>query len=253
MMPPGKTAKSVQKVADYLLKNPVGNMETNLAILAATLEARLLGHPKVIIVEFGVANGKGLLGICSITEFFNSQLGTSYEIYGFDRQGGMPKLEGYKDHCEQWHEGAYLNNLKKLADKLPHNCKLIIGDIRDTIKPFVENKLSKKVPLGFVSMDVDLYSSAIAALNIFNSDSSNYLPVVPMYFDDVYGCFIYNPWCGEQLAINEFNEAHEYRKIHHYGGNYKKIYMSQILDHPYRSEFNTEHPFCHFQYHVCRV
>jgi hypothetical protein len=39
-----------------------------------------------------------------------------------------------------------------------------------------------------------------------------YLPQVLVYADDVSG-EVMNPWCGELLAISEFNHPHSQRKM----------------------------------------
>jgi hypothetical protein len=59
---------------------------------------------------------------------------------------------------------------------------------------------------------VDYYSSARDALKILTSSPNKYLPIVPVYLDDIAvdSC---NPWTGELLAVNEFNEQNDTRKI----------------------------------------
>jgi hypothetical protein len=58
-------------------------------------------------------------------------------------------------------------------------------------------------PLGFVSVDVDYYSSSIEILNHL-SGSANILPISSFYFDDLKRYL--TPDCvGEQAAIDEFN------------------------------------------------
>ncbi|MBF0276028.1 MAG: hypothetical protein HQK84_12430 [Nitrospinae bacterium] len=107
----------------------------------------------------------------------------------------------------------------------------------------MKNKLSPETPVGFVSVDVDLYSSAKDCLKLFQGEAECYLPAVINWFDDVEHAITMNSWCGEALAIKEFNEANNFRKIekkqvrtnrpqkwwHH------QFYFAHILDHPVRT------------------
>ena len=71
-----------------------------------------------------------------------------------------------------------------------------------------------------------------------------YLPTTLAYFDDVQ-LVAHNRWCGELLAIEEFNEAHEMRKLerHPFLATTRvfkhapwigQIYGLHVLDHPRR-------------------
>ena len=53
------------------------------------------------------------------------------------------------------------------------------------------------------------------ALKIFDTDTSNYLPRVYCFFDDIFsgGQKAINEFLGESYAINEFNERHSHQKI----------------------------------------
>lgn len=84
-----------------------------------------------------------------------------------------------------------------------------IKKLQDSIKDFDQYC---NCPIGFVSVDVDYYTSTTDCLKIFNLPSDNYLPYVFTYFDDVYN-IDYNEFCGELLVINEVNLKNENRKI----------------------------------------
>jgi hypothetical protein len=59
-------------------------------------------------------------------------------------------------------------------------------------------------PFGFISFDLDLYSSTRDALEILRSPKRQMLRQTVLYFDDT--DFIVNHrWAGEPLAIDEFN------------------------------------------------
>ena len=120
---------------------------------------------------------------------------------------------------------------------------MIWGDIATTIGPFTDGITSSE-PIGFISVDVDIYSATKSALECLRSSSDKYTPAVSMYFDDV-SFFFANKWAGELAAIDEFNSENEFRKIDHdrslsvrrpekMADWYPSMYICHILDHPAR-------------------
>ena len=102
--------------------------------------------------------------------------------------------------------------------------------------------------MAFVSFDLDLYSSTIEALRLFEGDAEVLLPRVHCYFDDITG-FTYADFNGERRAILEFNERKSLRKISSFYGlsHYvpsrcagdlwvEKMHLAHILDHPLYGE-----------------
>jgi hypothetical protein len=81
--------------------------------------------------------------------------------------------------------------------------------VKETVPSFIG---SNPAPIAFVSFDLDLYSSTRDALTLFRADYRHYLPRVVSYFDDIFG-YTFNDFCGERLAIREFNEYNDNRKI----------------------------------------
>jgi hypothetical protein len=209
----------------------------------ATLEAQRMGISKLQIFEFGVAQGDGLVNLCGICELFASSTGMQFEIYGFDSDSGMPRLEGYRDHPELWHQGQFKSDHDAIRRKLTPNASLISGNIKDTVGDFCRNKLSEQSPVGFVSIDVDLYSSTVPIFDLFKHRPACYLPTTILYFDDINDLLTCNKWCGEMLAIREFNEANDLRKMeemrvrqnHPPAGWHDHIYGLHVLDHPVRT------------------
>jgi hypothetical protein len=94
---------------------------------------------------------------------------------------------------------------------LPPFAELVIGEVSETVPDFTKS-LSADAPLGFLAVDVDYYSAAKSALPVLSGDPNAYLPLVPVYLDDI-GVDGSNPWTGELLAVSEFNEENAYRKI----------------------------------------
>ena len=217
-------------------------------ILRAADEARKLGLQSVTLIEFGVAAGAGLINMCKIAEKVSSITGIDFNIYGFDTGLGMPPPQDYKDHPELYQQGDFPMNRDQLVKLLPKNAELIIGELSETIPSFIK-KLNPESPVGYVVIDVDYYSSAKEALISLSYDSSNYLPITFLYFDDIHEDY-HNDWCGELLAIQEFNSENETRKISPYKFLKTKrifknvswldhIYILHILDHTIRQDVKS--------------
>ena len=180
-------------------------------MLFAAERARRYGLSTISVVEFGVASGAGLLNMCRIADKTRRATGINFRIYGFDTGRGMPPPVDYRDLPESFQEGDFPMDVPRLQASLPSFAKLVIGDVEETIPPFLAS-LTPEDPLGFVAVDVDYYSSTKKALKILTGAPNLYLPVVPIYLDDIaeYGS---NPWTGELLAVNEFNRENKLRKI----------------------------------------
>ena len=121
---------------------------------------------------------------------------------------------------------------ERLRKILPNNVELILGDVAETL-PTVLDKLDPRVPIGFVSIDLDYYSSTKQALSSIGKISADkVLPHTLMYFDDLEDPS-HNNYCGELLAINEFNQEHEYRKIekHSFLRGYRIFKNARWIDH----------------------
>lgn len=68
-------------------------------------------------------------------------------------------------------------------------------------------------PIGFVSVDVDYYWSAVEALRVLESpDPRQYLKTTYVYLDDI-AFEDHSKWAAEMLAIEEFNRRNQMRKI----------------------------------------
>jgi hypothetical protein len=214
------------------------------SILHAADEARKVGLKRLTLVEFGVANGAGLLNMCSVAERVTKATGIGFDVFGFDGGKGMPPPIDYRDHPELYQEGDFPTDVQKLHAALPPNAKLMIGDVTDSVPTFLE-QLTAEAPLGFASLDLDYYSSTKAALDVFKNDPEKYLPLTVVYLDDIIDP-TNNPWAGELLAVNEFNAENKSRKITPFNAlrhqRFMKnarwidqIYCLHVHDHPARS------------------
>jgi hypothetical protein len=207
--------------------------------------AQAQGLKSVTVIEFGVAAGAGLMNICNISSHITKLTGVEFQIFGFDSGHGMPPPRDHRDHPEVFTEGSFpLIDRSALIRALPQNARLILGDIQETLPHFMGG-LTASSPLGFVVIDVDYYSSAKDCLNILLGEADSYLPWTLVYLDDI-GFESANPWTGELLAVREFNEENEMRKINLFGGLrhkrlfkhtswFDQVYLLHVLDHPRRS------------------
>lgn len=176
-------------------------------VLYAADQARREGRNAISVVEFGVADGYGLLALQAHAEAVERETGVRIAVYGFDTGAGMPEGTGdYRDHPDVWAPGDYVMDVPALRAKLAARTVLVLGDLRETIYRLIGE------PLGFVAIDVDYYSSAADALGIFARPDQPRLRRVAMYFDDLSAHYNHR-WAGELLAIDEFNDKSSGVKI----------------------------------------
>jgi hypothetical protein len=182
------------------------------SIYMACKQAKKLNLKEISVIEFGVAKGHGLLQMEKLSSIIGAHFKIKIQVYGFDLGTGMPESnKNYKDLPYVWEKGYYKMDVKVLKSKLKKS-KLILGDIKKTIKTF--EKYSS-APIGFISFDLDYYSSTNSAFEIFNLDQKTFLPRVLCYFDDIRSDnFIFHTeYSGVLLSIKEFNKASKVNKI----------------------------------------
>lgn len=168
--------------------------------------------PSISVIEFGVAGGTGLLALQEEAAAVEKELGIEIRVYGFDAGGGgLPKLIGdYRDHPDIFRTGDYPMDERALRSRLFSRTTLILGDVSETVQSFFSTY--DPPPVGFVSFDLDLYSSTRDALKIFTLPDKRMLRQVPLYFDDIDQLF-YHKFAGVLLAIEEFNQENPRVKI----------------------------------------
>ena len=221
------------------------------ALLTVADQAKSLGFAKVTVCEFGVAAGTGLLNIQELAERVTRLTGIEFDIYGFDTGQGMPAPKSVKDHPELYQAGDFPMNFEALSRRLTNNCHLILGPLEDSMNAFIVKEFSR-APIGFLSVDVDYYSSTVDALKILGMNPANYLPRVMIYLDDVEDPS-HNTYCGEQAAIREHTERHPARPIEkpQFLRGYRifknarwidHIYQCHVLDHASRNMLDRNGP-----------
>lgn len=203
-------------VRQIIRRLSIGSLDFRLALQAlnrpeyafgvkqAIYLASRLKHHKVSVIEFGVGAGDGLVLLEAYAAELGRRAGIEVEVYGFDTGHGLPASSDYRDLGYAWQPGAYQMDVDGLNSRLK-SAKLVLGDVRDTVPEFGR---SEHAPIGFISFDLDYYSSTKAALAIFAAPPVALLPRVICYFDDVTsdGHQLHCDNTGELLAIREFNE-----------------------------------------------
>lgn len=214
-------------------------------LLRAADTALFFGHKGVTACEFGVASGWGLLNMIEVSDMIQAETGVKFRIVGFDTGAGLPAVQGYKDHPELWSRGDFvMGDTNELKAKISGKGELILGNINDTIENFVST-ITTESPLGFVSIDVDIYSGTVAALRVLTGNVNCYLPAISFYLDDVSSYFS-NEACGELAAVLEHNAAHPMQSIYpdrslpglrpmRTENWYRHMYVCHMLEHSARN------------------
>ena len=210
------------------------------AVYKAAEQAKALNLPRISVIEFGCAGGRGLLALEAIANEVSAELDVQIDIFGFDIGEGLPRPTDHRDLPYAWKSGLFKMDVEKLEARLT-SAKLILGDVAKTVEPFLAR--DDVAPVGFVSFDLDYYSSTVAALRIFEGDSSQMLPRVYCYFDDCIGPDneLHCEYVGELLAIKEFNERDDMMKLAPiHGLAHKRIFPAAWNDVTY-----VMHAFSH--------
>ena len=181
-------------------------------MVETALQCKRLGLPAMTAIEFGVGRGGGLLILEQLATLIEAELGIAVHVVGFDLGSGLPQAQDYRDCPYIWQRGHYEMDVEGLRSML-RRAELVLGDVAHTTPAYLRDGL--KAPVGFVSFDLDYWSSTKAAMTVLRGATSTLLPRVFCYFDDVVGPDIelHNPYTGELLAIREFNAENPERKL----------------------------------------
>ena len=209
------------------------------ALLHTGHVAKTLGMRRISAIEFGVAGGNGLLALENAAELVKQKMGIEVDVYGFDTGVGLPRPLDYRDLPNLYPEGEYRMDVDKLKKRLKH-ARLVLGLVEETVPKFL---LSHPAPIGFMSIDVDYYTSTVEILKVLECGQNLLMPRIHCYFDDILG-MTFSEYTGERLAIAEFNNSHQMRKIsplfglkHFLREPYsnqpwcEQMYMAHIFDH----------------------
>lgn len=225
-------------------------------LLKAADEARARGIGRLTVVELGVGSGTGFLNLCELAARVTRETGVELRLAGFDTGVGLPPPTDYRDHPELYKEGWFPMDREALVRSLPANAQIHFGPVAETIESFVD-RLGPEAPLGFAALDVDLYSSSKDALRLFGGSPDAYLPYVTVYVDDL-ALPTHTRFAGELLAIREFNEGEELRKLD-WDWNLRNtrvfknaewlthMFKLHVLDHPERSDLTPPETIAKFE------
>lgn len=182
-------------------------------LLYAADQAARENRDRFAALEFGVAEGYGLLALQRHAAAVERETGVSISVYGFDSGEGMPAgTADHRDHPDVWKAGDYRMDVKALTARLHPRTTLVLGPIDQTV---ARQRIDE--PIGFVAVDVDFYSSTIDALRILRRPDQPRLHRIAMYFDDLSDHYNHR-WAGELLAIEEFNRDSPDVKIDRWRG-----------------------------------
>ena len=219
------------------------------SLLKAADQARECGIEEITAVEFGVAAGTGLINISNLSKKVTDATGVRIKVVGFDTGKGMPAPLDYRDHPDLYQKGDFPMDFERLRKALPSDVELVLGELKETLPGWLKQNEGRQ-PIGYVSVDVDYYSSTVDALKILEGSAASYLPFVVMYFDDIM-FDQHNDACGELLAIHEFNKAKSNRliqrpafiqskRVYKNAPWLKHIFYCHVLDHSHRACNNRE-------------
>ncbi|MBX3384984.1 MAG: hypothetical protein KF768_00270 [Phycisphaeraceae bacterium] len=211
----------------------------------AATQARALGVNRISVYEFGVAGGAGLMCLERVAEDVERETGVRIDVYGFDTGKGMPPPTDPRDLPFAWTTGLFRMRPKRLREKLTR-AKLILGNVTNTVPKFLYRQYP--APIGFVSIDVDYYTSTVDALRLLDATAEFLLPRVFIYLDDVIGDDLetHCEWVGELAAVREFNDAHAQRKI----GRINGLRHKRIIPAPWNDVMYVLHAFDHPRYNA---
>ena len=227
----------------------VPRMQYAYPLYQAAVQAKRLDIDRITAIEFGVFTGHGLRDLEYIAGEVEREVGVRVDIVGFDSGTGMPDPVDYRDMPYIWQKGFFCIDLSSVKQLL-NRSEIILGDVGRTVREYASRK---RAPIGFVSFDLDCYSSTVKAFELLTYSSDLFLPRMFCYFDDIVGddFELHCDYTGELLAIREFNERNERRKIcplhllrnkrlRPAGWN-EHIYVFHLFDHPLYNRFiNTD-------------
>lgn len=186
-----------------------------LGVLKAADQAREDNISRILAVEFGVAAGNGLIALQDIAESVEHETGIIVEVVGFDSGSGMPVVPfDYRNHTDWWIPQDYPMDIAALKARLKPRTKLVLGDVAQNVQQFLDEN---EVMVGFVSFDLDYYSSTKSAFPLLSSPKRKILRRTPLYFDDI-DFYFNHQFAGELLAIGEFNRSTDGVRIDRWRG-----------------------------------
>src|SRR5437773_464648 len=162
---------------------------------------------------------------------------------------GSVRGADWRDAPWVYSPGEYPCDVDALTKRLGRS-ELVLGDIAETLPEWLAQG---HAPVGFLAVDVDYYSSAIAGLKALGSAAPQaLLPICESYFDDIL-CRGMPRFAGEFAAIAEFNKSNSHRQFDRDDslGEWrpfserlwlKRMYSFYCLDHPLMQTHRQRQP-----------
>ncbi|MFP3986251.1 hypothetical protein U9R90_01860 [Streptomyces sp. E11-3] len=190
------------------------------------------------------SRSEALLALSEHARYYAAATGVSVRVVGFDSGMGMPAAKDSRDVPYLFGPGFYTMDEARLRTRLG-SVELVLGDLGETLPDYLSSRaeLLREHPVGFVSLDLDYYSSTTTALGLFRGQGpgghDHLLPRVTCYLDDLPGTV---EQIGEAAAVADFNTDHAERVIGRVLGLRAftpfdppwadQIYVHHRLDHP---------------------
>lgn len=203
-----------------------------LGVRRAFQHAKRLNLNAFSVVEFGVAEGNGMLLLQNILMGLQKAPGYGVgrvKLIGYDTFEGLPEIGSYRDGMSTWKTGDYPADLEKLRALMdPELVHLEAGLFSDAV-PRTRALLESYPPL-FIVVDCDLYQST---KSIFESLFPDLVPALSYWYFDDTNLNSYSSRVGERLAIHEFNKEP--------GNEFEFVPDYQALDEPLPGRFALQH------------
>lgn len=221
-----------------------------VAIWRAAEVARSIGAKAFSVLEFGVAQGNGLLACELLAKEIGNIWGVRIDVFGFDGGTGLPDTDDYRDCPQCWSRGLFPMDFEALESRLS-SAMLVMGNISSTAPEFLSRR---HAPVGAMLVDVDYYTSTVPILKMLESPPENFLPIVNMFFDDIGASLQFQ---GEALAIKEFNarnrmskispETESFGEFNFHGRRYgfSKLKACHLFEHPLYSQSGFANKIMH--------
>jgi hypothetical protein len=209
-----------------------------LGLQMAARHARHFGISGFTAAEFGVAGGSGLVNLVNHAAQISRLTGLTVDVTGFDSVSGLPAAHDWCDVPWRFNPGDYPCDLDTLGSRLDGRANLRIGEIASTLPRWLSEA---HLPLGFISIDTDYYSTAASIVQALNAASpERFVPIVSTWLDDIH-LYAVPDFAGELAAIQEqsgamrrFSRAYWPAEWRPYSDRLwlRKLYELFVLDHP---------------------
>lgn len=192
-------------------------------IMEAVHYVRIAELPPVFF-EFGCHSGRTFSAALLAAKYFRMPL----DAYAFDSFEGLPETKKEEDGI--FRAGSYCTGVSEFRKIVKKRTKVDLPE-KNIIKGFYDQSLTKMLEnglprqVGFVHIDVDLYSSTVAVLEFIKDHLANGTVVL---FDDWY-CFPPGKEMGEKKALKEFLKKYpqiQFSEWKNYSGFGKSFFVS---------------------------